>query len=96
MSVHRSQGPGSAPRPDQVQRSKTVGGPAREADGEGAGDRLEISPRSQEIHRLRARVAVAADVRSDRVEDVRQQVESGTYRVDPRQLAERLVNADAV
>ena len=46
------------------------------------------------FHALRRRVAAAPDVRRDRVEELRSAIRSGSYVVDPRKVAERLLEGD--
>ncbi|MGD9498086.1 MAG: flagellar biosynthesis anti-sigma factor FlgM [Armatimonadota bacterium] len=70
----------------------------RPADGlAGAGgnegvDQLALSRRAEEVRAARAALAAVPQVRAERVAQLRAQIESGTYRVDPDLLAERILN----
>ena len=52
---------------------------------------LEISDRSRELARARQAVDAAPDVRADRVAEIKQRIEDGTYSVSPEALARKLL-----
>lgn len=54
-------------------------------------DSLEISDRSRELARARQAVDAAPDVRADRVAEIKQRIEDGTYSVSPELLARKLL-----
>ena len=54
-------------------------------------DRVEISARGKESQSLLQLVAALPEVRSDRVNEIRQRIETGHYRVNDRQVAANLV-----
>jgi negative regulator of flagellin synthesis FlgM len=56
-----------------------------------AGDTLEISDRSRELARARQAVEDAPDVRADKVAEIKQRLEDGTYSVSPELLARKLL-----
>ncbi len=96
MSVQRSDGPGPANRSGQVSRSKP-GSPAPTSSASAGGaDRLELSPRSVEIGQMRDAAAALPEIRAERVEALQRRIRIGDYRVDPRALARRLVEADVL
>lgn len=65
-----------------------AGTTARRTDGGGRRtDRVTLSEGAREFARVMESVAKAPDVRADRVAQLRRQVESGTYVVDPTGLA---------
>ena len=54
-------------------------------------DRVQLSPQAQEMQRALDAVAAQPDVRAERVAELRQQVADGTYEVDARAIASRMV-----
>ncbi len=77
--------------------SKAVEGAGSVGEAAGAGatggsDRLSLSHHAEEIRTARAALAETPDVRADRVAQLKAQVQSGTYEVDPDKVAERILN----
>jgi negative regulator of flagellin synthesis FlgM len=57
-------------------------------------DRLEISARSREISHLNELIQSTPDVREEKVEQVRQQIESGTYNVKAEKIAGKIIGGN--
>ncbi|HQN19455.1 MAG TPA: flagellar biosynthesis anti-sigma factor FlgM [Syntrophobacteraceae bacterium] len=60
--------------------------------GAESSDRVAFSKGYQEIDRIKKVVMEMADIRMDRVEDVRKMIQQGTYKVDPDQVAGRILD----
>ncbi len=56
-------------------------------------DQVEISSPSSELARWKQRLDALPDVRLDRVALARQQVQQGGYQVDPKLLAQRMMES---
>jgi flagellar biosynthesis anti-sigma factor FlgM len=56
---------------------------------------VELSARSRELHDALIAAKAAADVRADKVEAVRTQLENGTYTVDPAAIATGMLDRRA-
>ena len=54
-------------------------------------DTVEISSRSKEIADIMSAVNQLPDVREGKVQEVKQSVDAGTYTVDPRRVAEKIL-----
>ena len=54
-------------------------------------DRVQISERAKELQRLRAAAEQPNAERDARVEQIRQSVEGGTYRVDGQKVADAII-----
>jgi len=54
-------------------------------------DRLELSVRSREISHLDELIRSTPDVREERVEEVRRNIENGTYNVKAEKIAEKII-----
>jgi negative regulator of flagellin synthesis FlgM len=64
-------------------------------DGEHSdSDRLELSVRSREISHLEELIQSTPDVREERVNQVRQSIESGTYNVKAEKIAEKIIGGN--
>ena len=57
-------------------------------------DRLDLSARSREISHLNELIQSTPDVREDKVEKVRQELENGTYNVKAEKIAEKILGGD--
>ena len=57
----------------------------------GGADALSVSPFARELAQATGELKKLPEVRQDRVEDLRRQVESGTYQPDLKAVAARLV-----
>ena len=56
-------------------------------------DRVEISPQARELQQLKQTVAALPDVRLDRVALAKQNLQYGGYRVDPKLLAQNMMDS---
>jgi negative regulator of flagellin synthesis FlgM len=54
-------------------------------------DKVEISGKGKEIAELMATVNQLPDVRTDKVEAVKKAIESGTYKIDSRKIAQKFL-----
>ena len=77
-------GPTGAPVP-------TEGGPVEEPQAVD-GDTIDISSTSRGVGQLKQAVDALPDVRTDRIEGIRDQVEEGSYHVESEKLAKRVVD----
>lgn len=53
-------------------------------------DEVTMSPQAQEVLALKAKLAEIPEVREERVERIKKDIESGTYQVSARVVAEAL------
>lgn len=78
------------------QASETAAPPAPKAVSKRAPnstDHVAISSQSREIDRLKQELAALPDVRLDRVALAKQQLQQGAYRVDPKLLAQKMLES---
>jgi|Deesub1362B_J571_1020462.scaffolds.fasta_scaffold00226_31 negative regulator of flagellin synthesis FlgM len=54
-------------------------------------DKVDISERAKEIAKLMEEVKSLPEVREDRVRELKALIEAGGYQIDPRKIAERLI-----
>ncbi len=67
-------------------------GNARQAnESERSGDRVELSEQARQIAGLKQAAQQLPDVRAERVQELQRALSDGTYRVDARQLAEKIL-----
>ncbi len=55
-------------------------------------DRLEISQIGKDIQVAKAAVTSSSDIRTDKVDNIRQQIASGSYNVSMEEVADKLVD----
>ena len=91
---------GSLP-PQAVRSTVQVGrggaaGADRSAPGEDtrAGDSLRLTGEAAGLQTLQRELAAAPAVDASRVAEVRQALESGSYRIDPARIADRMIDMD--
>ncbi len=65
--------------------------PEKVEAGTTSGDRVEFSARSREMQKIYEVLRAAPDMRSDKVSEIRKQIEEGRYRVDSETLAEKII-----
>ena len=56
-------------------------------------DRVELSTNGTEIERLKKSMQVAPDFRSDKVAQLKEQIDAGTYHVDGKAVAEKMLKS---
>ena len=78
-------GPQQAPRPE-VSATTPSGNPAV---------RVELSGRARELHAALATANAAPDVRADKVAEAKAKVDAGTYAVDAKLVARRMLDVRA-
>jgi len=54
-------------------------------------EKVDISSRSRDIADLMSQVNQLPDVRAQKTREIKQAVDSGTYTIDPRRIAEKLL-----
>lgn len=57
-----------------------------------AGDRVELSVNSGEIEQLKQTMQGMSDVRAERVASLKKSIDEGTYSVDGRKVAEKMLD----
>jgi negative regulator of flagellin synthesis FlgM len=57
----------------------------------GTTDRVEISEKGREIAEMRAAVNQLPDIRTDKVNTVKEAIDAGNYKVDPLKIAEKML-----
>ncbi len=55
-----------------------------------ASDKVEISLRGREVAELKSALNQIPEVRIDRVKEIKEAIEAGTYRIDPLKIAEKM------
>ena len=65
---------------------------ATKPSGGGFSDRLEISQKGNDYRVAKQIVAKAPDVREDRVNEIKKQIESGTYNISMTDVADKVVS----
>jgi negative regulator of flagellin synthesis FlgM len=73
----------------RINFSEPVSAPARQ-------DKLELSPKAQEMQAVRQKIASIPDVRSDRIEQIKAQIKSGDYYVASSDVAQKMLQRSLV
>ncbi len=74
--------------PQQSERAQKSGSGASESD------RLELSVRSQEVSHVQDLIQSTPDVRQDRINQVRGEIDSGTYNIKAEQIAGKIIGGN--
>jgi len=98
MKINGSKPPGSRGPEKPVQNVKKV--TATDAAGKSvpaaptgpsSGDTVELSGTSREVAVLVAAINQLPEIREQKVQEVKQAVDNGTYKVDPQKVAEKIL-----
>lgn len=54
---------------------------------------VELSPALKEAEQIKQIVAAEPDIRTEKVNGIKAQIEAGTYKIDANEIADKLVNA---
>lgn len=76
-----------------IQQDKPAGkpGPSEQSPAKKEDVKVNLSSQSQEISRLKNEMASVPDVRSDKVNELKNQVVNGTYKVDGNLVALNMI-----
>ncbi|BAI81594.1 negative regulator of flagellin synthesis FlgM [Deferribacter desulfuricans SSM1] len=55
-------------------------------------DRVEISDDRKKVENLKQKVKEASDIRQEKIDQIKKKIESGTYDVSGKKVAEKIVN----
>ncbi len=76
-------------KPGKIKKSGAKAVPS--AGNNSAVDQVSISAKSREIQKLESVIASTPDVREDKVAKLKEKIEKGEYRVDPREVARKIL-----
>lgn len=91
MKIHDVGGKGGPQPTERAGKSNPVRPPA--APGAGA-DRVEISNAARRIAHLLESASALPEIREEKIAEIRQALESGSYRVDSRALARAILELE--
>jgi len=86
--VDRSEESSSATKVERVKAK------LKSASDSPSGDRVSLSDDAKLVAQAVKEAAGSSDVRVDRVEALKQQVQSGTYQPDSRKIAQKLIDSE--
>jgi len=87
VDISRSQ-PGAVGKAGDANRATAAKQPGAPDDG------VSITSTATNLQRIEAELAALPEIDERRVEEIRQQVESGTYRINAERLADRLIRTE--
>lgn len=76
--------------------SRNQSGEAASRPANSATDNVELSQQALSLTSLEARINEAPDVDTARVETIRQSIEDGSYTINAEDIADKLLNSDAL
>jgi len=59
-----------------------------------AHDAVELTSTVTNLRRIEAKLSVMPEINQSRVDEIRQSLQSGTYQVNPEQLAQKMLQLD--
>lgn len=85
----------------QYQRAENVAPTVDKQTGSSAAavkpeEKVDLSTRAKEIQQAKVEVSKAPDVREEKVQEIKSQVEQGTYNVSGEQIANKMVGESIV
>jgi flagellar biosynthesis anti-sigma factor FlgM len=88
MKITSAQG---FPRVTTITNGGTAAGSARKTNATGA-DRVEMSSSNQEINKFKTMLQQVSDTSIEKIPQIKQQLNGGTYHVEAREVAEKMLN----
>ena len=82
---------GIPPRPQSVQGSRSDSNASSQRAGVPAGDRVELSDQARTLQVAQGALAQLPEVRTEKVQAIKQMVMAGTYHVPGEKVAERML-----
>lgn len=73
------------------QSRKKEGASSSAGTAKSGGDTLEISVQGREIQEVKSALKDIDDVRREKVENIKKEIASGTYKADARKIAEGII-----
>jgi negative regulator of flagellin synthesis FlgM len=89
MKINNVPGPIGAYRQTGTRRVT----PGQEAARPSRSDAVTLSPEAQQALALKEKIAQAPEVRQQRIEELKKQIQAGTYNPDAREVAARMIKA---
>ncbi len=81
-------------RSGESSAAKSGGGDAPAQSPSNKGDTVQLSSTAQALQNVEKKLADTPDVDSDRVAQLRQEIESGSYQVNAERVAEKMLSFD--
>ena len=92
MEIEKSQGIQIDAYVNQVQEKNKVDPSNNKADNAAVKtDTVVISDAAKRIQEIRSQLDEVPDVREEKVAQLRQQIENGTYEIEPDKIAEKII-----
>lgn len=76
----------------KTRENRETPGQSRTADLKAGGDKIEMSGVVQEISRIAELVKATPDIRTNRVEALKEAIDSGSYEIEGNKVAEKMLN----
>ena len=83
----------------QYQRSESVAQQAGQSAGQATvkpEEKVDLSTRAREIQQAKVEIARLPDVREEKVQEIKSQVDNGTYNVSGEQIANKMVGESII
>jgi negative regulator of flagellin synthesis FlgM len=80
-------------RLQKASKTGTLDATAQAEAGQGpVADKVDVSGKAREIAEIMGAVKSIPDVRTEKVESIKCQIETGSYTVDPEKVAQRMID----
>lgn len=77
---------------DTAASGKAKASQAKKEEGRSEGDKVELSSLAKDVSKARTEVDRTPDIRTEKVESLKEKVSSGEYKVDPDKVAQKIVD----
>jgi negative regulator of flagellin synthesis FlgM len=78
---------------EPVEKNETAAAAVDKKSHPGAADRVELSTKGSEIQRLKSTMQATEDIRSDKVAQLKAQIDSGSYHVAGTAVAAKMLQS---
>ena len=77
---------------ESVEKNETAAVAGEKGSRQGA-DRVELSTNGTELERLKKDMQLVPDIRSDKVAQLKEQIDAGAYQVDAKEVAGKMLQS---
>ena len=78
------------------EKNKIAGSPADSANNVQRSDRVEFSQTARDVKDAREQLESIPDVREEKVNEIRGQIEDGTYKIDGKKIAHNMIRESLI
>jgi negative regulator of flagellin synthesis FlgM len=82
---------------NNVKEKNKIGAPtAQTSEAAGKHDKVELSQTVREVNKAREELASIPDIRAEKVDEIKKQIDDGTYKIDGNKIAFNMIRQSLI